>query len=69
MWLCDPGYTQHKAGLGTPDALDAIRKNDRRLSRMIGSLPADTSALVASGHGFSTANKAHRPAPYVVRLR
>ena len=54
LWLCDPDWTQHQAGLGSVPSLEAIRRNDSRLAQLCQSIPADATLIVASDHGFST---------------
>ncbi len=54
LWLCDPDFTQHHAGLGAGPSLDAIRRNDARFAELIRVLPRDATLFVASDHGFST---------------
>ena len=54
LWLCDPDLTQHQAGLGAPQSLEAILRNDDRLGRIRSKLPGDALLIVASDHGFST---------------
>jgi arylsulfatase A-like enzyme len=54
LWLCDPDWTQHQAGLGSKPSIEAIRHNDARLAMLLGSVPKDTTVFVASDHGFST---------------
>ena len=63
LWLCDPDFTQHKEGLGSPASLDAIRTNDARLARLLLETPDSLDVIVASDHGFSTADREKRPNP------
>jgi predicted AlkP superfamily pyrophosphatase or phosphodiesterase len=63
LWLCDPDFTQHKEGLGSPASLDAIRTNDTRLARFLLETPDSLDVIVASDHGFSTADREKRPNP------
>lgn len=61
LWLCDPDFTQHKAGLGSPRSLSAIRANDARLADILRRAPGDFTCLVASDHGFSSEAPGHPP--------
>jgi predicted AlkP superfamily pyrophosphatase or phosphodiesterase len=59
IWLSEPDYSQHQHGLGSEQALAAIRSSDRNLGKLIGALKArgqlgTTDILVVSDHGFST---------------
>jgi predicted AlkP superfamily pyrophosphatase or phosphodiesterase len=62
LWLCDPDFTQHKHGLGSPESLATIRKNDNRLAKLVSDLPTNIDLLVASDHGFSTVAEHAKPA-------
>ncbi|MGI8857592.1 MAG: alkaline phosphatase family protein [Thermomicrobiales bacterium] len=57
MWLCEPDASQHARGLGSPEALAAMRGNDVCLGRILGALETSgvpTTVIVASDHGHST---------------
>ena len=62
LWLCDPDFTQHKHGLGSPESLAVIRNNDVRLAKLVSDLPTDIDLVVASDHGFSTVAEHAEPA-------
>lgn len=58
-WLTEPDHSQHRAGVGSPEARAALRHADAEIGRVLSSLEglglADrTDILVASDHGFST---------------
>ena len=63
LWLCDPDFTQHKYGLGSPESLSAIRMNDGRLAKLRRDLPDGIDLLVVSDHGFSTVDQDSRQDP------
>ena len=58
MWLCEPDASQHARGLGSPEALDAIRGNDApprtHPRRDRGDAACRRRVIVASDHGHST---------------
>jgi arylsulfatase A-like enzyme len=59
LWLNEPDASQHQYGLGSPEALAAIKNADDNLGRVIHALAAkglldDTDIFVVSDHGFST---------------
>ena len=59
MWLSEPDVSQHSHGVGSPEALDAIREADRQFGRLLGWLEreeraSDTDIIVVSDHGYST---------------
>lgn len=59
MWLSEPDVSQHSHGVGSPEALDAIREADRQFGRLLDWLEqegraAETDVIVASDHGYST---------------
>ena len=59
MWLSEPDVSQHAHGVGTPEALDAIREADRQFGRLLDWLDGagraeDTNVIVVSDHGYST---------------
>lgn len=64
LWLSEPDMSQHNRGIGSPEALQALRENDQRLRWLLETLdqlgqpatgPRATSALVvASDHGFAS---------------
>lgn len=59
LWMHDPDYTQHRSGLGTLAALEALEECDRNLGRIraaISELGIEdrTDLMVVSDHGFAT---------------
>lgn len=59
LWLSEPDYSQHNRGVGTMNALAAIRSSDDRLATLLRELERrgvrdDTDVVVVSDHGFST---------------
>ena len=55
MWLSEPDVSQHSHGVGSPEALDAIREADRQFGRLLHWLEqegraSDTDVIVASDH-------------------
>ena len=59
LWLSEPDTSQHASGVGSPQAVEAIREADRQFGRLLDWLErsggaADTNVLVASDHGYST---------------
>jgi predicted AlkP superfamily pyrophosphatase or phosphodiesterase len=59
LWLAEPDNTQHATGVGSPQALAAIRNSDQALARVVAALKVrgvydTTDILVVSDHGFST---------------
>jgi arylsulfatase A-like enzyme len=59
LWLAEPDFSQHAAGLGTARALAAIRGSDANLGLVLRELEfrglrGTTDILVVSDHGFST---------------
>ena len=59
MWLSEPDVSQHSHGVGSPEALDAIREADRQFGRFLDWLDregrtAETDVIIASDHGYST---------------
>ncbi len=58
-WLTEPDHTQHKAGVGSPATLAAIRRADQSIAKTLATLEAtallrDTAIIVTADHGFST---------------
>jgi arylsulfatase A-like enzyme len=58
-WLTDPDHTGHRSGLGTPDTVQSMRENDRRLALLMARLEelgllAETDFLFTADHGFSS---------------
>ena len=58
-WLTEPDHSQHKLGVGSPSAREALRHDDREIARVLVTLDdlgltASTDVLVVSDHGFST---------------
>ena len=59
LWLSEPDASQHNAGLGSTNALDALQGSDRNLARVLDKLQEKgvrdkTDVFVVSDHGFST---------------
>ena len=59
LWLAEPDASQHATGPGAPQALAAVRGDDRALGRVLSELDrrglrASTDVFVVSDHGFST---------------
>lgn len=53
VWLCEPDTAQHRHGVGSPEALAALRNNDRVLERIVGAVGERTHVFVLSDHGHS----------------
>ena len=58
-WLTEPDHSQHKVGVGSPSAREALRNDDREIARVLATLDdmgltASTDVFVVSDHGFST---------------
>ncbi|MGE5615843.1 MAG: alkaline phosphatase family protein, partial [Bacillota bacterium] len=61
-WFTEPDHTQHAYGVGSPQSLDVIRRDDALVGRILERLSAlgladRTNIVVISDHGFS--QKAH----------
>jgi predicted AlkP superfamily pyrophosphatase or phosphodiesterase len=59
LWLCDPDFSQHPAGLGAGKSLAAIESCDRKLAEVFAALDKHhlrdkTDVFVVSDHGFSS---------------
>ena len=59
MWLSEPDSSQHAHGVGSPEAVNAIREADRQFGTLLDWLDqtgrtAHTNVIVASDHGYST---------------
>lgn len=59
MWLSEPDVSQHSHGVGSPEALNAIREADRQFGRLLDWLEqagraTETDVIVTSDHGYST---------------
>lgn len=57
LWMCEPDASQHAQGLGSAEAIAAIRGNDARLGRILDAVNGSgvpTTVIVASDHGHST---------------
>ena len=59
LWFSEPDTSQHAHGVGSPEAVSAIREADRQFGRVLQWLDqtgrgADTNVIVASDHGYST---------------
>jgi hypothetical protein len=58
VWFTEPDHMQHALGAGAPEALAAIRNNDRNLGLVLETLDKlglreRTNIMVVSDHGFS----------------
>jgi arylsulfatase A-like enzyme len=58
-WLTEPDHTQHDVGVGSTDARESLRLDDREIARVLATLDdlgltASTDVLVVSDHGFTT---------------
>lgn len=56
-WLTEPDHTQHRAGVGSPESLAAIRRSDQNIGRTLELLEREdrlqnTAVIVTSDHGF-----------------
>ena len=59
LWMSDPDGTQHETGLGSPDTIEALRRADTQLGRILDhveveGMSAETDILILSDHGHST---------------
>jgi arylsulfatase A-like enzyme len=59
LWMAEPDFSQHRYGPGSPEALAAIKNNDKNLARLRAvlkekNLEDSTDIIVVSDHGFST---------------
>ncbi len=59
LWFSEPDTSQHAHGVGSPEAVAAIREADSQFGRLLDWLDArvladDTNILVLSDHGYST---------------
>ena len=59
LWFSEPDSSQHAHGVGSPQAVEAIREADRQFERLLNWLEregraADTNVMVTSDHGYST---------------
>ena len=59
MWLSEPDVSQHSHGVGSPEALNAIREADGQFGRLLDWLEqagraTETDIIVVSDHGYST---------------
>jgi hypothetical protein len=62
-WLTEPDHTQHVYGVGSPEALHALRNADRHVGLLLRKLAAlgladGTDLFVVSDHGFSVQTSA-----------
>jgi arylsulfatase A-like enzyme len=58
-WLTEPDHIQHAVGVGSPDAREALRNDDREIAGVLATLDAlghgaATDVFVVSDHGFTT---------------
>jgi predicted AlkP superfamily pyrophosphatase or phosphodiesterase len=58
-WLTEPDHSQHRAGVGSPAAREALRNDDREIAAVLATLDdlgrtASTDVFVVSDHGFTT---------------
>ncbi|MBA3609299.1 MAG: alkaline phosphatase family protein [Chthoniobacterales bacterium] len=63
LWLSEPDLTTHETALGAPAAMEAIKRSDRNLAKLLAALKAKdaltkTDIFVVSDHGFSTVDPA-----------
>ncbi len=59
LWVTEPDGTAHTTGIGSPATLDALRKVDREICRLIDEIAARNlgdrlNLIVTADHGFST---------------
>ena len=59
LWFSEPDSSQHAHGVGSEEAVRAIREADRQFGKLLAwldehGLSSDTNVLVASDHGYST---------------
>ena len=59
LWLTEPDASQHAHGVGSAQAVDAIREADDQFGKVLGWLNRagtlnDTNIMVVSDHGYST---------------
>jgi arylsulfatase A-like enzyme len=59
MWLSDPDHTAHEKGMGAAETLDALRRIDAEIGRIVrahkaADIAGGVDVLVTSDHGFST---------------
>ena len=59
LWFSEPDTSQHAHGVGSPQAVEAIREADRQFGRVLGWLDRagktpGTNVMVVSDHGYST---------------
>jgi arylsulfatase A-like enzyme len=58
-WLTEPDHSQHAVGVGSPDAREALRNDDREIAAVLTALDGlglggATDVFVVSDHGFTT---------------
>src|SRR5262245_33268681 len=58
-WLTEPDHSQHRLGVGSPSAREALRRADAEIARVLATLDqlgltAAADVLVVSDHGFTT---------------
>ena len=54
VWFSDPDHTAHEKGMGDPVTVDALKKVDREVGRLLDGLAPGTNVIITSDHGFST---------------
>ena len=59
LWFSEPDTSQHAHGVGSPEAVAAIREADRQFGRLLAwmdnnGFSPDTNVAVVSDHGYST---------------
>lgn len=59
LWLRNPDATQHRSGLGTADALNALAETDENVAKVRAAIAAvgidqRTDLIVATDHGFAS---------------
>ncbi len=65
----EPDEQGHQFGEGTPEYIDGILKNDRRLGEIIAKLKElnrfnKTAIIVTTDHGFDTGKRSHMDSPH-----
>ena len=59
LWFSEPDSSQHAHGVGSPEAVAAIREADRQFGRLLdwldaAGMTAESNVIVTSDHGYST---------------
>jgi predicted AlkP superfamily pyrophosphatase or phosphodiesterase len=71
LWLTEPDHSQHERGLGSPEALQALRDNDVLVSEVVGAVDRRgetdcTDFIIVSDHGFSTIERADKELAHMI---